>query len=163
MNKETHKRERSDRKIILPYIGSVSGLTTRQLQPQGITVARKPSQTLGRLLSKRKERLKMDTKDKRRVHSQVDGLWRVPCRSNRERSSCWNVRAPTLATRRHDPLSLSVHKDQERLKFTLDNVETLNQATTLPAREFLEALYSSNNSINKRIEMGHVHIRMRGR
>lgn len=52
-----------------------------------------------------------------------------------------------LAPRRYDPLSARFdYKDQEGHKFNLDNIETVDQAATRYAREFLEAWYSPSNS-----------------
>lgn len=62
-----------------------------------------------------------------------------------------------LATR-HVPLSLtSVHEDRGGHKFNVDNGEILNNASTRHAREFLDAQYSSNNSVNRHIQMNHIY------
>ncbi|CAH8590969.1 unnamed protein product [Dicrocoelium dendriticum] len=54
----------------------------------------------------------------------------------------------------HDPHSLvSVHEDQEGHHFDLENVKILAHGSTKHAREFLEAWFSTTQSINRHIEL----------
>lgn len=75
-----------------------------------------------------------------------------------------------LATRRHDPLSLSlfrsiisVHENQEGYRYNLDESENLDQPVRKHAIRFLKVWYSVNHSINIHVEMDHVYSRIKSR
>ena len=58
------------------------------------------------------------------------------------------------SARRHDALSLiSTHQDEEGHKFNWDNTEIIAKGNTRYKREFIEALYSNTETINKHIDI----------
>ena len=67
-----------------------------------------------------------------------------------------------LAVRRHDPLSLiSIHKDAHCHRFKFSNVHVLDRAITKYLRKFLEAWYSTSDSINHYIELYSIYLSIR--
>jgi len=58
------------------------------------------------------------------------------------------------AVRRHDPLSLiSVHEDEHGHVFNFETTKVLSTARQRQAREFIEAWYSTDNAINRHVEL----------
>ena len=149
------------KRIALPYIKNISELTARLLKPYGIMVAHKPYVTLRKLLSKSKD--KIDLSKKTNVVYQVNcgdcNKFYVGQTGRRLETRITEHKA---AIRRHDPLSLiSVHEDKEGHKFNLDSVKIIAQGNTRHTREFLEAWYSTTNSINRHVELDPVYIPLR--
>ncbi|GAA50808.1 hypothetical protein CLF_105067 [Clonorchis sinensis] len=70
------------------------------------------------------------------------------------RKLCTRIKEHNAAVRRHDSLSLiSIHEDQEGHKFNIKNVKILAYGYTKHGREFLEAWYSTADSIKRCIEL----------
>ncbi|GAA57302.1 hypothetical protein CLF_112507 [Clonorchis sinensis] len=68
------------------------------------------------------------------------------------------------ASRRHDPMSLvSIHEDREGHKFNWDNNQIAAHARTKREREFAEACYSTQKSINKHIDTDPVYQPLRAK
>ena len=142
-----------NKRIVLPYIKNVSELTARLLQPNGITVAHRPEATLRRLVSQPK------TKPPKLQKSSV--IYKISCNdcnkhyvSQTEGKLSTHLHEHKLAVKRYDQFSLiSVHQDQHGHTFNWETVEVLSQAKQKHAREFLEAWFSSHQSINRHIDI----------
>ena len=131
----------------------ISELTARLLKPHDIQVAHYPSATLKQQLTHLKPQI--DPLQKKNV------IYTIKCNDcvkkyvgQTGRKLATRIHEHELAIKRHDPLSLiSVHEDQEGHKFDLSRVNIVDQARTRHAREFLEALHSDANAINKKIDL----------
>ena len=145
--------QQQNKRVVLPYIKNISELTARLLQPHGITVAHQPDATLRRIVSQPKSNPPMLEKS--------NVIYKIPCKDCNKhyvgqtgRKLSTRLHEHKLAVKRHDHLSLvSMHQDNYGHTFDWDNVEIMGQARQKKAREFLEAWYSSKNSINKHIDM----------
>ncbi|GAA54183.1 hypothetical protein CLF_112548 [Clonorchis sinensis] len=132
-------------------------MSARHLRQYGITVAFKPANALRKTLSKPKGRL--DARKKTNV------VYRLRCNDcdkhyvgQTGRKLATRIHEHKLASRRHDPMSLvPIHEDKEGHKFILNNVQILAHARTKREREFAEAWYSTQKSINKHIDIDPVY------
>ena len=138
-------------------------MTARLLKPHGIAVAHKPSGTLRQMLSQPKG--KTVTQDKTNV------IYEIPCGGcNKKyvgqtgRKLATRLHEHQLAVRRHDQLSLiSVHEDGEGHTFNWMATKILAEAKSKHAREFLEAWFSTNESINKHVDLEPIYEPLRNR
>ncbi|XP_072420853.1 uncharacterized protein [Chiloscyllium punctatum] len=137
----------------LPYIRSISELTTRLLRPLGLITAHKPTATLRQQLTR--------TKDPIPNMSKTNVVYKIPCKDCTKhyirqtgRQLTNRIHEHQLATKRHDQLSLvATHTDDKQHEFDWDNTTITGQAKQRTAREFLEAWHSSTDSINKHIDL----------
>ena len=133
------------------------------LKPHGIQVAHKPTSTLRKLVSNPKRPIEMSD------HTHI--VYKVQCANCEKfyvgqtgRKLKTRMHEHQLAVRRHDALSLiSIHEDAQCHKFDFSNVQILDRAVTKGGREFLEAWYSSTNSINRHIELDNIYLPIRSK
>ncbi|KER20289.1 hypothetical protein T265_15354, partial [Opisthorchis viverrini] len=155
-------KQPEQRKITLPYIRNVA-MIARHLRQHGIAVAFKPTNMLRRALSKPKGSL--DALRKTNV------VYKLECNDcdkhyvgQTGRKLATRIHAHKLASRRHDPMSLvSIHEDREGHTFNWDNVQILAHASAKREREFAEAWYSTQKSINKHIDIDPVYQPLRAK
>ena len=139
--------------LALPYIKNISELTARLLRPHGITIAHQPEATLRTIVSQ--------PKPKTSVLEKTNVVYKISCsdcdkhyvgQTGKKLST--RLHEHKLATKRHDQLSLiSMHQDQHGHAFDWETAEVLGQAKQKKAREFLEAWFSSNRSINRHVNL----------
>ncbi|GAA55527.1 hypothetical protein CLF_108233 [Clonorchis sinensis] len=160
---QQQQREQATRRVVLPYIHNISELTTRLLAQKGIVVAHKPNATLRKLISRPK-----GSQDKTKRNNVV---YQINCNNCNKfyvgqtgRKLCTRMKEHNAAVRRHDPLSLiSIHEDQEGHKFSVENVKILAYGDTKHGGEFLEAWYSTADSINRCIELDPIYAPLRAK
>ncbi|GAA56877.1 hypothetical protein CLF_111739 [Clonorchis sinensis] len=160
---QQQQREQATRRVVLPDIQNISELTTRLLFQKGIVVAHKPNATLRKLISRPK-----DNQDKTKRNNVV---YQINCNNCNKfyvgqtgRKLCTRIMQHNAAVRRHDPLSLiSIHEDQEGHKFNMENVNISAYGDTKHGREFLEAWYSTADSINRCIELDPMYAPLRAK
>lgn len=120
----------------LSCIRNVSEMTVITFESQRITVAEKPTKTLIRMTSKPKENSRRTDAGRNVIHK----IKYEDCDKCYIDQSGRRLAAHTLATRRHDPLSLiSLHGENERHAFNLDMVNIIDQANSRYLRELLNA------------------------
>ncbi|KER33068.1 hypothetical protein T265_00967 [Opisthorchis viverrini] len=141
----------ASKRVTLPYIKNTAEMTARLLRQHNTMVAYKPANTLRRTLSRPKG--KLDPMAKNNV------IYRIQCKDCDKR-----IHEHKLATKRHDQFSLiSAQKDQEGHEFDWNGVRILAQARTKREREFMEAWYSTEEDINKHIEIDPIYQPLRAR
>ncbi|GAA52136.1 hypothetical protein CLF_107388 [Clonorchis sinensis] len=141
----------------MPYIRNAAEMTARHLWQHGITVAFKPENELRKTLSKPNGRL--DGVKKTNV------VYKLKCNDCNKHyvgptgsNLAIRIHEHKLPSRRHDLMTfVSIHEDKEGHKFNWDNVRVLAHARIKREREFAEAWYSTQNSINKHIDIDPVY------
>ena len=134
----------------------VSEMTARILSKYAI-IAHKPSAVVRNVVSKPKDTT--DTMDKKNV------VYQVQCNNcscnyvgQTGRKLATRLHEHYLAVRRHDQLSLlSLHQDRFDHHFDLQNAKVLAYSDTRYGREFQEAWYSDQRSINRHVDLDHVY------
>ena len=149
------------RRIMMPYIKQISEMTARLLRPHGVTIAHKPMGTLRQIVSKPKPINKLEGKN--------NVIYQIQCNDcsakyvgQTGRKLATRLHEHQLAIKRHDRLSLiSVHEDNEGHHFNFKTVKILDRANNKRTREFLEAWHSTENSINKHVELDRTYFPLR--
>ena len=157
----TTTNECKPRRIIMPYIKQISEMTARLLRPHGVTIAHKPMGTLRQIVSKPKPINKLEEKN--------NVIYQIQCNDcsakyvgQTGRKLATRLHEHQLAIKRHDRLSLiSVHEDNEGHHFNFNTVKILDRANNKRTREFLEAWHSTENSINKHVELDRTYFPLR--
>ncbi|CAH8503561.1 unnamed protein product [Dicrocoelium dendriticum] len=138
-------------------------MTARLFKRHGLTVAHKPTATLRRTLSNPKAR--PETHERRNV------VYKIRCQDcdknyvgQTGRRLSTRIQEHKRACKNHYALSLiSIHTDEEGHHFDWNNTEVLAKGETRKGREFLEAWYSTQHSINMHIEIDPVYQTLRRR
>ncbi|GAA50332.1 hypothetical protein CLF_104383 [Clonorchis sinensis] len=156
-------------------------MTARHLRQYGIAVAFKPANTLRRTSSKPKGSLdamkktnvvyRLKPKGRLDAMKKTNVVYRLKCNDYDKhyvgqtgRKLATRIHEHKLASRRHDPMSLvSIHEDREGHKFNWNNVQILAHTRTKREREFAEAWYSTQKSINKHIDIDPVYQPLRAK
>ncbi|CAH8866949.1 unnamed protein product [Trichobilharzia szidati] len=158
-NQNTNKKpsSKTTRKFILPYMRNISEITARVLKPFDIDIAHKPVKSLNSILCK--------PKDPTEKGDKINTIYKINCMNCNKhyigqsgRPLRIRIQEHKSAVKRHDMNSLvSMHADNYGHQFDWDHVKILNRGNTKSAREFLEAWYSSENAINKHINIDEVY------
>lgn len=137
INKETNRREQSNLGIIPLYIKRVFELISIFLQPQRSIVAYRRFWTSKRSKSNSKQRPKTGEWRRLLAKSSTWTAKKMLYRSNRRKNDYSNV-WPQITYKNTTYSLISVHEDQERYRFNLDNVQILVPPSKMHVREFLK-------------------------
>jgi hypothetical protein len=137
----------------LPYINGVSEAVSRQLSKYGIKVAHKPSSTLYTQLVRPKDEI--PPLNKKEV------VYRIPCSEcdtvycgQTGKMLCSRLHEHQLAVRRRDHLSLvAMHSLDTGHRFNWNECKVIGSAHSKKSREFIESWNSTENCINRRIDL----------
>ena len=153
-NDEQDNNTTQTRHITLPYIRTISEITSRILEQHRIKVAHKPTSKLRSIFTTHK-----DTVDNLEKHN---AIYMIPCRDCNnvyigETSKTINSRLTEHknAIKRQDSRSLpAAHVQNTDHRFHWANTKVLGQANTRYAREFKEAWHSLDKpAINRHIDI----------
>ena len=151
----------NNRGIVIPYIKNVSEVIARLFRPYGISIVHKLSRTIRSIFKNHKPLCSREDR------TQI--VYRVNCLNCTQhyvgqtgRKLRTRMKEHRQAIQRHDPHSImSIHEDQEGHQFDLENVEIFDQGRSRQNREFLEAWYSTANSINQHMELDSTYFQLR--
>ena len=139
----------------LPYINGTSEMTARLLRPFNIDVAHKPSHKLRSYFTKHK--------DKTAITETNNAIYMIPCGDCSQRYiGQTRITEHKNAIKRHDLKSLPATHTYDNCH-TLDWAKTqlLERAPTKYAREFKEAWHSTDDTINRHIDIPTVYLQFK--
>ena len=152
---QTHD-ELIKQRIFLPHAKDISKLTTCLLEPYGIQVARKPTSTLRRLVSRPKRPTTSSDQTCVTYKVQCTNCWKLYVGQTGRKLST-RMHEHQLAVKKHESLSLiSSHADAQLHSFNFPDV--LDRAMMKGGREFLEAWHLTSDSINRHIELDNIYL-----
>ena len=155
------QEQRKQTYYTLPYINGISETLSRMFQKHDIKIAHKPTTTLKNQLFKPKK-LKSDL-ERRNVIYQIDcsNCQQKYIGQTRKQLST-RVHEHRLAVRRIDQRSqISTHCVEEDHAFDWSSAKSINSCEHRYGREFMEAWYSSDHSINRHIELDNIYVNFR--